>query len=426
MEMASRIVRLGVRTLFLAAFSLVAPGAMADSCAHEFGEGTSVDYGNWIKGTDYTCSKCGKVQHRLDTTCTYTDNVLHKLNADGTTSDVSETTEKPKTTPYLVWYRPAAANDNRKAFVYFPGGGYNNVDILNGGDMYGRTFAAKGYTVVVCWYRGYNPKDDSPFRDANAAMLAVRADAKAHGITEVGVAGDSAGGHLASYQHVHGTGDAKSDFAILAFPCITCGESTSYGFSGNIGATTAEKQRSYCNDLFVTAATGRAFIYVATSDAIVPCVNSYRFADALKAKGVPYALHIYKEPAFSGNDHGFKITDADKKDSLSTQIDNWLKISRRHGLSDRRVFGRRDRGPGRQGAVRSAVLARRRQDADGQERHAHVRVSSVLCGREHAADSERDGDASVLHDRAGQGIRTERFRFDAPPRKRFAGRLVLS
>ena len=327
MKMTSRIVRLGVRALFLAAFSLVAPGARAGSCAHNFGAGTGVDYGNWITGTDYTCSKCGKVRHTLETNCTYTDKILHKLNADGTTSDVSETTEKPKTTPYLIWYKPEASKDNHKAFVYFPGGGYNNVDILNGGDLYGRTFAAKGYTVVICWYRGYNPKDDSPFRDANAAMLAVRAYAKTLGITEVGVAGDSAGGHLASYQHVHGTGNAKSDFAILAFPCITCGESTSYGFSGNIGATTAEKQRSYCNDLFVTATTGRAFIYVATSDAIVPCVNSYRFADALKAKGVPYKLHIYQAPAFSGNDHGFKITDADKKDSLSTQIDNWLKAT---------------------------------------------------------------------------------------------------
>ena len=308
------------------------------ACDHEFGETpeeTHPSTNHQPAFYVYRCAKCRAVERRFETkSYPLTDGVLRWLKADGTLADV-DAGNGPTNDPYLVWFKPTAAADRHKALVVFPGGGYSYVNMKLEGCDVAQQLAEKGYTVAVCWYRGYVPENDNPMKDARAAMLAVRAYARSHALTQVGVCGFSAGGHLASYQHVHGQAadGTRPDFAVLGYPCITCGQSNSYPkLASHLGATTAEQKLAFCNNLHVTAGTTRTFIMVGVEDPTVPVENSYLFADALKTCGVAYRLKLYTDPDYYWTTHHGCCF---KPDGLLDEIVAWIENSAAPTLDDR-------------------------------------------------------------------------------------------
>jgi dipeptidyl aminopeptidase/acylaminoacyl peptidase len=59
----------------------------------------------------------------------------------------------------------------------------------------------------------------------------------------------------------------------------------------------------YSNEKQVTADTPPAFIMANSDDGLVPCENSIEYYKALRANGIPAALHIYPEGGHGWADH---------------------------------------------------------------------------------------------------------------------------
>ena len=120
----------------------------------------------------------------------------------------------------------------------------------------------------------------------------------------VGIAGFSAGGHLAATASTQfEDGDSKATdpvarqssrpaFSVLVYPVITFGAGTHSGTRGNLLGPdpSAELVRQYSCELQVTDRTPPAFLAHAVDDTAVPISNSRIYRDALQARGIPVQL----------------------------------------------------------------------------------------------------------------------------------------
>ncbi len=203
------------------------------------------------------------------------------------------------------------------AVLICPGGGYVIEAMDHEGYDMARFFQEKGIAGIVLKYRLPYGHDEVPSSDARRAMRIVRANAEKWGINpeKVGIAGSSAGGHLASTAGtVFDEGNAQSndavekmscrpDFMLLLYPVITMNEEfTHMGSRGNlIGSEHNLKLvRKYSNELNVNAQTPPTFFILADDDKAVPPRNSIEFYSALKRNNVPAEMHIFQKGG-----HGF-------------------------------------------------------------------------------------------------------------------------
>jgi acetyl esterase/lipase len=144
---------------------------------------------------------------------------------------------------------------------------------------------------------------------------------------KIGLAGSSAGGHLASTAGTRfDTGNPSSDdpvgkvscrpdFLLLLYPVITMKEDfTHMGSRTNLLGEKYDRTlvEQYSNELHVTAATPPAFLVLADDDKAVLPRNSVEFYSQLKKNGVAAEMHIYAKGG-----HGFGMT---KK---NIPADNW-------------------------------------------------------------------------------------------------------
>ena len=212
--------------------------------------------------------------------------------------------------PTLTPFFADATNATGAAVVICPGGGYGGLAPHEGKD-YARWLNELGIHAFVLKYRlgssGY--RHPAMMHDVQRAIRVVRANAADWGITpsKIGVMGSSAGGHLASTACTHfttGTQDAsdpvervscRPDFGILCYAVITMGEFTHAGSRENLlGKNPApELLLLLSNEKQVTKDTPPCFIWHTAEDAAVDVRNSLDFAAALRAHGVPFALHVY-------------------------------------------------------------------------------------------------------------------------------------
>jgi acetyl esterase/lipase len=165
--------------------------------------------------------------------------------------------------------------------------------------MWAEWFAAKGSPAVVLKYRLPNGHREIPLADARQAVRVIRERADGWGVdpARVGVIGFSAGGHLASTLLTHSEGVERPDFGILFYPVVTMGVATHGGSRRNLlGENPAsELIERFSNERQVTPDTPPTMILFSDDDTAVPPVNGTAFYNALKAAGVPSALHIYPE-----------------------------------------------------------------------------------------------------------------------------------
>jgi acetyl esterase/lipase len=247
--------------------------------------------------------------------------------------------------PELTVYLPEKSRNTGMAVIICPGGGYTGLAIDHEGHAIAKKLQENGIAGIVLKYRLPDPvyvthKEIVPLQDAQRAIQIVRERAKEWGIRtdRVGIAGSSAGGHLASTAGTHfrewqvdnpRKTSLRPDFMILNYPVISFADSLTHRGSrmnlvGNISAEDmrrinadwqqAEKIlagiavdtamiRKYSNELQVTTDTPPAFITHAVDDDVVDVRNAILFMAALQRQRVPVEAFFY---ARGGHGYGMR------------------------------------------------------------------------------------------------------------------------
>jgi acetyl esterase/lipase len=225
--------------------------------------------------------------------------------------------------PTLTVYPAAADKATGAAVIICPGGGYGGLAYDMEGSEVALWFAERGVTGVVLKYRMPNPKESLgqvpwPVQDGQRAVQTLRARAAEWKINpaRIGIAGFSAGGHLAATVSTHellahATANdpilqvsSRPNFSVLIYPVTTFDAVVGHsGSAKNLLGPMPEASlvHLYSNDEQVTVTTPPAFLAHAADDG-VKIANSERYAAALKKAGV-----VYEFARFDTGGHGFGL-----------------------------------------------------------------------------------------------------------------------
>jgi acetyl esterase/lipase len=229
-------------------------------------------------------------------------------------------------------YLPKIGINTGAAVVICPGGGYIMEAMDHEGYDMAEWLTEQGVAGIVLKYRLPYGHFEIPLEDAQRAIRIVRQKAAEWGINpaKIGIAGSSAGGHLASTAGTKfdlGKADSndpvekfscRPDFMLLLYPVITFNEEFGHMGSRNnlIGVGNKwELVERYSNELNVTPQTPPTFLILADDDTAVPSRNSVEFYLALKKNKIPAEMHIFR----SGG-HGFGMN---KK---NLPVDQWPNL----------------------------------------------------------------------------------------------------
>ena len=250
----------------------------------------------------------------------------NEITKDETRDEAGNLREISQTVFYL--YKADASIATGQAVVVLPGGGYGANCIEREGFKLAEYFKSIGITALVVKYRlpNYGHKE-VPLEDAQAGLGYLRKNAKKLGIdpTKVGIAGSSAGGHLAAYTS-NCTPDAeKPAFAVLFYPVITGSSCMTHQntFRRLLGANhTPHMREQYSLENRVSETTPPTILLLSTDDRTVPPISSILYYKALKHYGVKASMHCYPEGG-----HGWVCKEEFRyhKD-WQHQLAKWLKF----------------------------------------------------------------------------------------------------
>jgi acetyl esterase/lipase len=240
--------------------------------------------------------------------------------------------------PTLTAYLPDEARANGTAVVICPGGGYSYLVVNDEGRNVARELNAHGIAAFVLKYR--LPSDETmqnseigPLQDAQRAIQIVRQRAAEWHIApnKIGIAGFSAGGHLASTLSTHyqkawianpDNISLRPDFSVLVYAVISFQDSLVHKGSKKalIGENAnAEKVKEYSNELQVTYNTPPAFLIHSANDKVVPVANSINYFNALKAHGITAEMHVYQ-----AGGHGYGLNNATTQSKWINLLYDWM------------------------------------------------------------------------------------------------------
>ncbi len=240
--------------------------------------------------------------------------------------------------PEMYVYLPEKAINTGIAVVICPGGGYAIEAMDHEGYDMAKWLKSKGIAGIVLKYRLPNGHQEVPSDDTRRALRTVRNNAAAWGInpSKIGIAGSSAGGHLASTVGTRfdkgnpASSDpvekvsCRPDFMLLLYPVITFRED--FGHMGSRKNLIGDGNKwdlveKFSNELHVTPETPPAFLVLADDDKGVPPRNSVEFYMGLKKNNIPAEMHI-----FAQGGHGFGMTKKNLPvDQWPDLFYNWLK-----------------------------------------------------------------------------------------------------
>jgi acetyl esterase/lipase len=220
--------------------------------------------------------------------------------------------DKDDDKPTLTAFLPDPDKATGAAIVICPGGGYGGL-APHEGKGYAEWLAENGVAGLVLKYRlgskGY--RHPAMLNDAARAVRLARSLAGDWHIDpkRVGIMGSSAGGHLASTLLTHfdaGKPDdddpverfsSRPDIGILCYAVITMGPLTHGGSKKNLLGENPPQELVdlLSNEKQVAKDTPPTFLFHTWEDGAVKVENSLMFAEALRAAGVPFDLHIYQK-----------------------------------------------------------------------------------------------------------------------------------
>ena len=228
--------------------------------------------------------------------------------------------------PFIVSYIHTGA-EPRPAMLVIPGGGYCFV-APSEAEPVAMEFYRSGYNAFVLTYTVnplmLEPLLMQPLNDLSRAVRYIRKNSGAFHIDpkKLAICGFSAGGHLSASLCVHwqDVEDPSPEYAgisnrpnaaLLSYPVITSGEHAHRGsFDALLGREPDPGMLHYMSlETQVTDKAPPCFLWQTAEDDAVPVENSYLFAKACKAAGVPFAHHV-----FTSGQHG-----------LSLANDAWLR-----------------------------------------------------------------------------------------------------
>ncbi|MBI9057327.1 MAG: alpha/beta hydrolase [Labilibaculum sp.] len=233
----------------------------------------------------------------------------------------------------LYVYLPDEKKRTGAAVIVCPGGGYGIEAIDHEGHAYAKFLKDNGIVGVVLKYRLPYGMSSVPISDGLQAVRLVRSKAKEWHVdaNKIGIAGFSAGGHLASTigakwdlgqrdsNDVIKKLSSRPDFMLLFYPVISFKEDIGHmGTRTNlIGETHSwQKIKQYCNELKVTKETPPTFLLHCHDDILVSSINSIEYYKALRNAKVDCEMHIYPK---GGHGFGMNIQDL--------SVDVWPKLS---------------------------------------------------------------------------------------------------
>ncbi len=206
----------------------------------------------------------------------------------------------------------------RPMVIVCPGGGYSNVCEIWEGERVALAYNAAGFCALTLDYATAPHRYPEALCNIAAAIKLCRDMSNEWQIdpNKIIVLGFSAAGHLASnisteWDNREIFGDEavdeklyRPDYAILCYPVITAGEERHAGSLMNLTGSQDEKDwYKHSNEKRVKPTTPPAFIWHTFEDRCVPVANSLLYAEALRANGVPFELHIYEK-----GDHGLSLS----------------------------------------------------------------------------------------------------------------------
>lgn len=222
----------------------------------------------------------------------------------------------------LTVYRPE--HPNGLAVLACPGGSYLQVwerEFHNIAQWYNE----QGIVLAVLRYRLPNGHKEIPLDDLHRAMQTMRQHQEEYGIRQLGVHGNSAGGHLASTAATHyPSRELRPDFQILFYPVISMDTTYCHRPSREnlLGLNpTPEEIVQYSNERQVTPDTPPAFIATSGTDPHVSVRNSIEYYNALIAQGVSATLHIYP----SGGHGWFNKANFNYRNQALSELKLWLQ-----------------------------------------------------------------------------------------------------
>ncbi|MCH5718025.1 alpha/beta hydrolase [Niabella hibiscisoli] len=227
------------------------------------------------------------------------------------------------TEPRIYAYPAAKEKNTGSAILIVPGGGYLRLPADYSKNATALYYQSKGINAFVLCHRLPGSQDlinpeKAPLQDAQRAMRLIHANAAKWAIdtSRIGVAGTSAGGHVASslgthFEDVSAIGDEldhysfRPDFMILVSAVISFKEDIAHKGSRDrlIGAAPPERLVAlYSNENRVTTFTPPTLLIHGNDDRTVSSLNSMVFYQALKGAGVNSSLHIFP---YGG--HGYTV-----------------------------------------------------------------------------------------------------------------------
>lgn len=240
----------------------------------------------------------------------------HSSNLTGPEKDEGEVRYSNTTEAVLYIFEAKKKVATGQAVVICPGGGYALVAMGHEGLEYGKWLAEQGITAAVLKYRMPNNVPQVPMEDAAEALRYMKEDYKSKTpITQLGIMGFSAGGHLAASTAVgvlKANGDKspraaiRPDFAVLFYPVITSDELfTHKGTYNNLLGSdrTEELSRAWCPLYVAGEDAPPALMILSDDDKTVPSQNSTLFYNKLKELGKAASIAIYPT---GGHGWGFR------------------------------------------------------------------------------------------------------------------------
>lgn len=241
--------------------------------------------------------------------------------------------------PTITSFLPKEKGENRPAVIIFPGGGYSYVSIDKEGYKTADWFNQLGIVAFVVKYRLpddaiMTQKHNGPLQDAQQAIRYVRKHASKYGVdpNKIGVAGFSAGGHLAAsastlfdkpvYSNT-GNISARPDFSILVYPVISMTDAlTHQGSKINLLGESAPESlvKEFSTEHQITSKTPATFLAHAADDGAVPVGNCLVYYQQLLKFKVPSELHIYERGG-----HGFGLGYNENTKQWTSDLVNWLR-----------------------------------------------------------------------------------------------------
>ena len=211
------------------------------------------------------------------------------------------------------------------AVLICPGGGYGGLAVAHEGAQVAEWLNTLGVSAFVLYYRMPNHHSEIPLTDAQTALQMIRDGANDWNIDKqkIGIAGFSAGGHLASTAGTHFDEINRPDFMILVYPVISM---TGDGTCQNLLGETPSKEQlnRFSNQLQVTDKTPPTFIIAALDDDVVSVEHSFMFHKALQDKKIPSEINTYEKGG-----HGFGMRKQGLLiDNWTEVLENWLKSSK--------------------------------------------------------------------------------------------------